>query len=166
MYERFRDRHPDVTLVLLPADDVGSDPAGAVEASPPDPDLAAHDLEQARDDVGSLLTDVCALLEVEARIEVDWRSGSRAGAVQATATAHGPLPGLPAEIPSTLRSAGWHARLTSSSPVPCVDARLAGHALRIVVHRGRAVLTLRGDDVVVGRARSRALVAPERISRG
>ena len=167
MYERFRDRHPDVTLVLLPADDA-VEPAGPSrpDLDEPDPALAAHDLEQARDDVGSLLTDVCALLEIEARIEVDWRSGSRAGAVQATATAHGPLPGPPAEIPTTLMAAGWHARLTSTSPVPCVDARLAGHALRIVVHRGRAVLTLRGDDVAVGRVRSLALVAPEGVSRG
>lgn len=167
MYERFRDRHPDVTLVLLPADDA-VDPAASSrsEIDDPDPALAAHDLEQARDDVGSLLTDVCALLEIEARIEVDWRSGTRPGTVQATATAHGPLPGRPEDVPAALTTVGWRARLTSRTPVPCIDARLDGHALRIVVHRGRALLTLHGDDVVVGRARSRALVAPEVISRG
>ncbi len=165
MYERFRERHPDVTLVLLPADDA-ADAEGAGPVSPSDLEEAEHDLEQARDDVGSLLTDVCAVLEIEGRIEVDWRSGERTGAVHAVATTHAPLAITADEALHRLRSFAWEGRFTSRAPVPYIDARRGEFALRLVVHEGRARITLRGDDVVVGPRRSAALVGKDVIARG
>lgn len=172
MYARFRERHPEVTLVLLAAPQADGDvataplgPGDAVEVA--DPEESDHALAQTRDDVGALLVDVCAALDVEARIEVHWRSGSRNGAVRAVATTHAPLSLTAQETRLQLAGLGWRVRFTSRAPVPCLDARIGDHALRAVIHQGRVLLTLTGPDVVVGPRRSVRLVnRQEETARG
>ena len=164
MYTRFRERHPEVTLVLLPGGANALD-AEHTPAMPQDPEAAEHELAQTHDEVGLLLTDVCAAIDAEARIEVHWRSGSRYGSVRAVASTHAPLDLTPEDVFRQLGGLGWHVRFTSRGPVPCLDARDGDHALRAVIHEGRALLTLTGPDVAVGPRRSGELVNADGVGR-
>ncbi|PWD50695.1 hypothetical protein C8046_08550 [Serinibacter arcticus] len=145
-----------------PAEDPGP---GRRAGGPIDPVEAEHTLAQTRDEVGARLIDVCAVLDTESRIEVRWIAGAHPGTVAAVAATHAPVELTAEEVARQLSTLGWRVRFTSRSPVPCLDAGDAGHALRAVIHEGRALLTLRGADVAVGPRRSRQLVAPEGGSR-
>lgn len=157
MYTRFRERHPEVTLVLLPG---GADALGepVAPATPRDAEAAEHELTQARDDVGMHLTDVCAALDVEGRIEVHWRSGEQRGTATATATAYAPIEISPEDALRRLSALGWRSRFISRAPVPSLGGTLGTFVLRVVIHDGGALITLRSAPVVVGPRRAVELV--------
>ncbi|PWD50698.1 hypothetical protein C8046_08565 [Serinibacter arcticus] len=166
MYARFRERHPDVRLVLLPATRPAAGPTATGRAR--DGDGATEvDLEHALAHAAELLSEVRHSLGIVGSVQERWRSGRPRGSVRAEASCTVTGADLDVDaVTRTLTEQGWQASVTRRTPAAVVDARREDGDLHVVVHDGGALLTLEGASLEVGARRRADLVNPVGVRRG
>ncbi|GMA32547.1 hypothetical protein [Litorihabitans aurantiacus] len=168
MYERFRQRHPDVRIVLLPDPRSGGSTPASTPPAPVTDELAlADDVEHALTHASELLTEVRHALGVVGAVVERWRSGTLRGTVRAVASCDGRAPSLDADdVVRILVSQGWLAGVVRRAPVQVVSARREDGELEIVLSDGDAHLVLEGRVLAVDARTRVALVNPQGVRRG
>lgn len=151
LWRRFRELHPDVTLVLLP------DVPPAVPARVMDGDAALTEVAE----IDGLAVALAGDFDLRGSPDGRWNAVGR-GVVQRSSAVRGPAADAAAAEPRTiafeLSCRGWDAAVRDAKDLTWVEARRGERSLRFTVVDGVAELTVLGAHVGVSSELESALL--------